>query len=480
MRHKVLLILTFVLVMCATAWGQARLSFYSGQTVARAGGKAELAGDVFLFSAETSATDDVTLTLRYNSGSVVSKVTEIMYGAADSEMPFSAEGTEYTATVDDGTVTLTGLTVPAAGGSLRISGIRLDVSEATGQVSVHASVSGDDNPFFTSETNRVVIASIDAPLVIPEGSLKATNINPLGGGGMTTFTVKEGFGSALRSGDGNMMTLTVQGIPDKATLYVGLGSTTFPGDVVVDDTILAKAVEDDAETLEADESADAVRHKVVSSGAKITLEIELKDGAGGDNTPGTPDDVALNVAVSDTLSLVLELDAGPKTKGLVIPLTGSADAWYAMAPDEKFVPMQVGGDVFTFKPATCSLLFPYGLVHAGFNTGITVSNTSMYAGSSFDGNLEFTFYANGADPEEDPLMLMTGPDQGGMYGLNEEGNLAGGNTFTILLSEALAEAEHDGGFVGHFVIKSNFMPCAGLGWVTDFMSVNQAYVAMTP
>ena len=434
-----------------------------------------MAGSVYLYTQEAiGAAEAITLTLRYGAP-VVNEMADGITVMGTQTDPYAG-----TIVVDGSTVTIPGIDL-AGNSNAVVSGVLLDVSGSSGQVSVNGSVTGG-NAFFTGDSTRVVISAIEAPLMIPEKGITPANVNPLGGTGMAIFNGKEGFTNAIMSGD--MVTLTVRSVPSKATLTVALGAANQFPVVMVGEKMLVRGMDavvaDQDNNIEAAEAVPEVTHSVTSTGEYIVVTLTLANDLGDDNVVGGDEDTNINDAMSETLSLELRLNAVASIKELVIPLTGKIDAWVAMAPDTKFVPMPVGGDVFTFKPATCSLLFPYGLVHAGFNTGITVSNTSMYAGNSFDGNLEFTFYANGADPEEDPLMLMTGPDQGEMYGLNEDGDLAGGNTFTILLSEALAEAGHDGGFVGHFVIKSNFMPCAGLGWVTDFMSVNQAYIAMTP
>ena len=68
MKTKLLISLALVAGLMATAWGQARLNFYSGQTVARQGGKAELAGSVYLYTQDDiEANEAVTLTLRYGA-----------------------------------------------------------------------------------------------------------------------------------------------------------------------------------------------------------------------------------------------------------------------------------------------------------------------------------------------------------------------------------------------------------------------------
>ena len=48
-----------------------------------------------------------------------------------------------------------------------------------------------------------------------------------------------------------------------------------------------------------------------------------------------------------------------------------------------------------------------------------------------------------------------------------------------MASEILADAA-DGGtdFVGHVHLLADYTQCSGLGWVTDFQTVNQAYTAI--
>ena len=134
--------------------------------------------------------------------------------------------------------------------------------------------------------------------------------------------------------------------------------------------------------------------------------------------------------------------------------------------------------LFTYEPATCTLLFPYGLVNTmgNFDTGIAISNPSGFGSSPLNGAITFTLFMNGADAEM-PMVVTTDAMTAGA--LNDEGMLEAGNTYTVLLSEVLAMpgADHTGDFTGHFYAKADFTGCRGVGWVTDFSTVNQAYLA---
>ena len=61
-------------------------------------------------------------------------------------------------------------------------------------------------------------------------------------------------------------------------------------------------------------------------------------------------------------------------------------------------------------------------------------------------------------------------------GLDEDGSIPAGNTYTVLLSEVLSDAGMPGDFIGHLYVETDFTGCRGVGWVTDFSTVNQAYL----
>ena len=66
---------------------------------------------------------------------------------------------------------------------------------------------------------------------------------------------------------------------------------------------------------------------------------------------------------------------------------------------------------------------------------------------------------------------------GGPNALNDEGMLAGGEHLHRAAERACWRwAGHDGDFTGHLFAKTDFTGCRGVGWVTDFGSVNQAYL----
>ena len=89
------------------------------------------------------------------------------------------------------------------------------------------------------------------------------------------------------------------------------------------------------------------------------------------------------------------------------------------------------------------------------------------------GGLTFTFYGMGDvvatyDTTVDPIVGV---------GLEADGTLSPGGTYQVLANEILAATDWGEMFQGHVHLTADYTNCSGLGWVTDFMGVNQAYTA---
>ena len=131
--------------------------------------------------------------------------------------------------------------------------------------------------------------------------------------------------------------------------------------------------------------------------------------------------------------------------------------------------------IFEIRPAQCTLLFPYAarLPGMAWNTGITVMNPG-YTEGGVAGGLELTFYGN--DGTAAPFSTEEYPTVGA--GLDEMGLVPAGGTYTVLASEVLEATDWGESFVGHIHVLADYTGCNGVGWVTDFGTVNQAYVAV--
>ena len=132
-----------------------------------------------------------------------------------------------------------------------------------------------------------------------------------------------------------------------------------------------------------------------------------------------------------------------------------------------------GVQAFTIDTASCTLLFPYVAVvqAADWNTGIAISNPSAFTDTPLRGDLTFTLF-----PNDEEMFVHSTDGMSSGEGLDEDGSLPAGNTHTVLLSEVLADAGMPGDFIGHLYVRTNFTGCRGVGWITNWTTVNQAYL----
>ena len=124
------------------------------------------------------------------------------------------------------------------------------------------------------------------------------------------------------------------------------------------------------------------------------------------------------------------------------------------------------------RSAQCKMLFPLVTVMDPWQTVISITNPG-YGEETADGGLKFTFYGQNSEPET----YITDSFSPGS-GLEEDGTLAAGGTYQAFISHILAAADWGETFIGHVMVTADYTGCTGLGWVTDFEKVNQAYLAV--
>ena len=291
-------------------------------------------------------------------------------------------------------------------------------------------------------------------------------------------TIKEGFAAAFTSDVG--LTLKIEGLPKNAKLDIfALGK----GDAEMVDTAgIQGSVNIDGEPAVVMGDANmTIVHTMTGDGKEMTVDITF-----GDEIPA--EDTSPSNSRTETLTLTLALDANSGTgegdTSVALPLMGEIRASVTMmpvkAPDpadgtpyftENFMPAG-GGAVFAFDPASCTLLFPYAAFSMGWNTGIAIANPSDKAGGTpLSGSLTFTLFPN----DEDMVEYSTDGMSPGV-GLDPDGFLPAGNTYTVLLHQILDSAGFSGDFLGHIYVDTDFTGCRGLGYVSDFKSGAQAYL----
>ena len=293
--------------------------------------------------------------------------------------------------------------------------------------------------------------------------------------GMATLTLKEAFAGGFTAGADVLLTLV--GVPDKAIVTV-----SHPG---FDETVDAEnpaGVAGDV-TLNGD-TTTIVTAGMLPMPSPTSMLVLTGDGDKLNITVGFSGD-GPNAASTETLKLMFDLDARSSVKDIMLPLDeGKVEVWVTMAPTEKPTPVMAGTEyfavnympadgvvAFTIAPASCTLLFPYAASLMGdWDTGIAIANPSAFT-TPLSGSITFTLFPNDADMVEYP----TNDLSPGM-GLDPDGFLPAGNTYTVLLSDILDSADFSGDFIGHFYVKTDFTGCRGMAYVTDFQSGAQAYL----
>ena len=188
---------------------------------------------------------------------------------------------------------------------------------------------------------------------------------------------------------------------------------------------------------------------------------------------------------SVTLELTLTANPGDDEAEISFPL----DRASVMAK-ATFTDMQGGDDnfadaftdyvtVFNIRPAQCTMLFPVVTVLPdatpfAYETAISITNPA-YTDEPASGGLTLTFYGMGSPPVV--ATYDTTEDMNTGSGLEDNGTLLPGGTYQVLVSQILAATEWGASFQGHVHVTADYTNCSGLGWVTDFMGVNQAYTA---
>ena len=484
MRKNLILLIAGILLLATAGVAQAQepsvYQVVGSAVTAREGGGAEATGSVVLsrIAGPMDGTNTGTVTVQYSA--------PVSEGQTDFDV-IPANAGIVVAINDDG---LTTITLAGTSPVIILRGIRVDVREVTGEVT--AAVSGDGTNAIVAGT-VTVISSIVAALDVSTGDatsvLTRGTVDKSGEGAAETaaeawVTIKEGFAAAFTSDVG--LTLKIEGLPKNAKLNI---------------FALGKGAEDAVNTAGIRGNVNIADKKAVIMGDAMTTETEVytMTGDGKDMfvditfNPGEAapsEDNSPSNSRKETLTLTLALDAnmgtgaGADDASVALPLMGEIRASVTMMPvkaespadgtpyfTENFMPAG-GGAVFTFAPASCTLLFPYAAFSMGWDTGIAIANPSDKAGGTpLSGSLTFTLFPN----DEDMVEYSTDGMSPGL-GLDPDGFLPAGNTYIVLLNEILDSAGFSGDFLGHIYVDTDFTGCRGLGYVSDFNSGAQAYL----
>ena len=424
--------------------------FTTPQPFAREGGKNEAAGSILLNASDATAIQDATIMLHFSVPLAADDVTGVtVTGDTGATVTGMAENED-----NDGNGTITIDPTNNAGVNLLIQGVMLDVSGADGAVTVTLAVTAGPNDFIRIDGPSSAMV-IDGIKVGVEASVTAVTVRTRGtgaGGMMASLTLKESFKGAFMTD--NMVTVDFSGIPEGATLAAMVTSNLV-------------------------ENADAVPPVVVDATTPYATVGAVKDGSATVMLGGTVDGDARPTPTSVTLGLTLTANPADEDAEISFPLARSSVMAKATFTDPTGLVNNFEDaftdyvTVFNIRPAQCELLFPVVTVLGPWNTAISVTNPA-YEDEMASGGLTFTFYGM----ENVVATYDTTVDTIAGVGLEADGTLSPGGTYQVLANEILAATDWGETFQGHVHLLADYTNCTGLGWVTDWMGVNQAYSAV--
>jgi hypothetical protein len=272
-----------------------------------------------------------------------------------------------------------------------------------------------------------------------------------------TLTIEEAFKGAFMHS--NELELEIAGLPEG--VKVG----------VVSDKVAV--VEEDENAQESTPTATPSPGSVTGDedGDDKTITITLADDYATDDTA----DPAVKLFPDKfTLTLTLTADSGVEDSEVSFPLDiSNIDARVTFSGDDFEDAFTSSMAIFEIRHAQCTMVFPVVTVlpDLGWDTAISITNPG-YGTPTADGELMLTFYGNDQDPVEFSPTMGTGLPEDG------SGILPAGHVYQELVSNILKETNWGDSFQGHVHVLADYPGCTGVGWVTDWMGVNQAYNAV--
>jgi len=395
------------------------------------------------------------------------------------------------------------INVPAgkAGGSIRVSGVRVAVAGTT-LTSLSAGLSSTGNQITAGQTSVAVINSIapglSAIAVEPSGGILINSVSGACSNCTTatpsTIRITEGFLNAFgvtSSADptqtiSTMVKVTLSSPPPAGVTlsFPNLASTAASpsgGGGVAGAFKLADCVTGAFSSSGADftsaSTALAVCYRVfVNTNVTLLERLEIPVTAATSSSAALPIPSA-TISVTATLAPI----------GPAFDTDGSVLA----GPIPRYAEEPIGpAGLASVVGANTTLLIPFAttVTAAGYNTGIAISNSTKDPGKSAmgvstaipqTGTVTFYFYpqvpATGSAPA--PFNYTTKAGSPGV-GLDSAGNLPSGSTYSVLLSQLLAAAGQPADYTGYIFVITNFTNAHCLYVATNFAGFAQGAMAL--
>ena len=303
------------------------------QPAARMGGGNEMSGSIWLTFSTGMAAAETTVTLKYSVplAEAISESSEMF-----TSVMADVKGTPENADNDgNGTVVISGFSLGLV--TLVIRNVMLDVSSASGPVTVMAEVTSSDvNDFIRIDGPNIgtVISDIVVGVKVTPTASTVRTRGTASGGAMATLTLAEAYTDAFMMGD--ELEIKFFDIPDDATLTAEVTGIKI--------AVMASDDDDSIEAVMTDNDDPYATVSVVSSSGSATVMLGGDDMSDENNLlmRVAPDKVVLNL----TLTAKGPLDVGEVTA----EVTFAGDDFTKVFTDP--------ATVFNIRPAQCELLFP--------------------------------------------------------------------------------------------------------------------------
>jgi hypothetical protein len=367
-------------------------------------------------------------------------------------------------------------------GSFSLSGVRVAVAGTT-LTSLSASISTTNNAIVAGQTNVIVISSIAAGIASIKSN-KAAVINSVTGvvNPSANIEVKEGFLNAwgdplIKTNAGIRITLSAAP-PSGVTITFPATATTNGAGTPVFTTIKSDGT--------------ALGTTVEFTSTSTTLVVYYRATSTTDATK--QETLSIPVAI-DTADADLPIPATTITYVVSLAPIGTAFDDGDVITDANLIPRYAALDVgpatlLSTTASVTSLLVPFAqtATAAGYNTGFAIANTTADPGEAAgitspvtqSGTITFYFFPQLPSPTgTQPAMFSytTGASSPGT-GLNASGKLPAGSTYTVLLSQILADAGAPADFAGYVFIVTNFTNAHCLYVVSNFTTFSQGSLAL--
>jgi len=387
-------------------------------------------------------------------------------------------------------------------GSFRLLGVRVDMTSVTAPVTVTPSLSSAANNYLLTTTGpqNVITASgagiasvaVGARSGSPSSTSQGTAAiltNRSVAKGTASFVITGGFAGAWRSASQNLtnggavstvnssrILVTFNNIPSGVTLTLSLNPTVSATSGKPSAGFL----------LTTDATPTGGCPTNTATAASCTIQVT--------SAANTATIIQYSPSLSSTPSVEVDVTGITLTSTAAVTTPGSISFTASMSPfctttfDSNGLPITGNGypcftetevgpvTIVNILPTQTTLLMPYAITLPPYDTGIAVANTTADpfgttgGGANVSaGTIKLDFFPTTATGGAGtPFSLTTSSTVRPGVGLSSDGTLAGGATWTVLLSQLLTAAGQTGNYTGYIFITTNFLDAHGTATISDF------------